>query len=209
MRIIILQFLFIILLLQCGDKNINNDDLPDVVLEFLKTEINQKGMDMRILNPPLPPESKNKKDYGSGIKPDSVINKLSPLKIYINDSISYEKKFKLKLNPINGFSFIKDSSLAQNSNPIYLDISHLDEKKGILLISIGDKTFFDSYESFRLNNDYGGIISFQNLYFSHNGTKAYFEVNYFKGPLNASFVAIFAEYKNGKWHFKSELISIA
>ncbi len=202
---LILVYLFIFLL-KCNEKTTKNHE-TDVVLDFLKKEINQKGMDMRIYNPPAPPESKNEKDYVTGIKPDSVINKLSPLKIYINDSISYEKKFKLKLNPINGFSFIKDSSLPKNSNPIYLDISHLEEKKGTLLISIGDKTFFDSYESFRLNDDYGGIISFQNLYFSHDGTKAYFEVNYFKGPLNAVFFAVFATYENGKWTFKTEDIS--
>jgi hypothetical protein len=165
-------------------------------------------MDMRIYNSPLPPELKNKKNYVAGIKPDSIVNKLKPLIVYINESIIYEEKFKIKMNPIQRFEFIKNNYLTRSKNSIYLDIKTIEDKKGIILTSIGDKEFYDTYESLRLNDNYGGIMSFQNLFFSKDGSKAYFEINYFKGPLNSSFIAVYAEYNNGKWHFKSELISI-
>lgn len=207
MRLIFLCFL-VIISFQCVEKTKQNNK-PNVILEFLTKEINQKGLDIRVLNPPLPPELKGKTDYVSGIKPDSLINKLEPLILHINDSIIYDELFKTKMNPIEGFEYLKTDTFPKNKNSIYLNISTVKDKKGIVLKSINDKAFYENHKSERLNDNYGGLMCFRNLFFSKNQQNAYFEIYYYKGPLEAIFLAVYAEYKNSKWHFKSELISFS
>tara|TARA_R110000796_G_C14545718_1_gene433378 strand:+ start:715 stop:1338 length:624 start_codon:yes stop_codon:yes gene_type:complete len=207
MRIIYI-FIVALIFFQCTDEDKKNK-LPNVIYEYINTEISQKQLDYRIYNPPPPPELYNKDNPSIGLKSDSIISGLKPLVIYINDRIIYDKEFKIKKDTSIEFSFLGKEPFQINKKSIDLDISSVENKKGVKLKSIEDKFFYDNYKSFRQNDNYGGLISFQNLYFSKERDKAYFEINYFKGSLNATLVAVYAVFKNGSWHFKSELISFS
>ena len=90
-----------------------------------------------------------------------------------------------------------------------MNLNILKNRNSIVLESIHADNFFELYPNIRFNNDYGGMLSFQNLFVSKDGKKAYFEVIYFKNRLNAQKSAIYAEFRNSKWIFKSEIISIS
>lgn len=95
-----------ILILGCRSENklINN---TEAVQAFIDSKINQRSFDIRIFDPPPPPELQDSIGHQGRVKPDSIIKKLPPLQVYINSSIIY--------NPNQDTT--KDSYL-ENSKPI-------------------------------------------------------------------------------------------
>lgn len=187
---------------QCS-KPIDNHN--EVIIQFLNEQ-----KDPRMYVPPPPPGSNDSTYYNGKRKADSIISNLEPLIIYVNDSIRYSATIQLKTDFPEGFNFIQEIPISSDQAE-HIDISTL-STDGI------DDPYFQSIQPSEIENilsrvryedNYGGIISFYNLVFSENQDKAYFEVHYFMGKLNASNHAIYAEFKNGKWTFKSQLLSIS
>ncbi len=205
MRLVLFSFFLALFSIQC--KNINlKENNTQVVLQYLDQEIKQRGMDMRIGIPPPPPGINDSVILPGRMKPDSVINKLSPLNVYIQDSITYFDHYNLIIEPIEGFTFINEAKRASNK-AISLDISALKPRKGIILHSISRQSFDELLDNIRLDEDYGGLVSIKNLFISKNGDKAYFEAVYFKSKHKAATYNVYAEIINGKWDFKSEQIT--
>lgn len=204
---LIFTFFCLLILINCKKEATKNHSLT-VILAYLDSNVSQKKFDIRIYNPLPPPELKDSINNGGRIKNDSVINSLEPLLIFINDSILYSSNFKLKKESIVDFIFIKERSKSKKQS-VFLNINSLKERKGILLKSIKQDEFEKKHPDIYLDDNYGGLLSFQNLFISENGKKAYFEVNYFKEKLNSSTYAVYAEFKNEQWVFKPEMISIS
>lgn len=174
---------------------------------YLENNINNIRYDIRIFDPPPPPEWQDSLNHNGRIRPDSVIKNLKPLKIYVNIDIEYDSGFISDIKPIKGFSFVNDISPYMASQS--LDSTYFSKKQGIILEFISKKDFFLKYERIQHNEDYGGLVSFRNLIYSEDGKKAVFEFSYFKGKLNASTSIIYAEKQDGTWIFLSEPISIS
>ncbi|MCF8714802.1 hypothetical protein JM658_08170 [Joostella atrarenae] len=144
------------------------------------------------------------------MKPDSIIKNLKPLEIYIGDSIQYDSIFKLKTAIPENFSFIEKKTSIASRQPFAINFSSINvSRKNTILHSIELKEFMKILPSIRYNDNYDGLITFRNLFFSSNGKKAYFEIYYFKGKQNAGSRAIYAEWRNGKWEYQSLPISIS
>ncbi|WP_417359099.1 hypothetical protein [Galbibacter sp.] len=158
---------------------------------------------------PLPPPDMHDSTYYEGkMKPDSVIRNLKPLTVYINDSIRYDSAFKPKMDFPVGFSFVKEISTSLTP-AVYIDINSILRSKEVIIRSIQSSEIENILSTVRYRDNYGGIISFQNLLFSKDQKKAYFEVHYFKGKLNASTYVVYAEWRNGKWKYQLKQLSIS
>lgn len=205
-----LTFSFIILLIFMSCKpSASKNKSASIILDYINSTVTQENYDTRTYNPPPPPELKENNHQEGAFKQDSIINKLDPLHLFISDSIVFSKTLMYKKTDHDKrFSFLKNrAKTAKNS--LYLDISTFKERKGIVLERMNDTQFFNRYPEMKYENNYGGFLSFHNLIVSKNGEKAYFEVLYFKHKLNASTYVVFAEFRDGKWTFKSEVISIS
>ncbi len=205
MRLVL--YFSILLFLTCCRSGVTKKDNTSVILDYIDLNVTQKNYDTRIYNPPPPPELKDSIGHGGIIKDDSIINKLEKLKIFINDSIRFSENLTYKNEDlVKEFLFLEN---IHRSISIPLDVTNLKERKGINLESVYVNKFLKLYPKIRLENNFGGLLNFQNLFISKNGKKAYFEVSYFKQKLNTVTYAIFAEFKDGQWIYKSEIISIS
>lgn len=201
-----LVFAFLsLLILLCCHKRVKENDSTSIILAYLDSNVTQKKVDIRVYNPLPPPELKESVNNGGEVKNDSIIKNLVPLRIFINDSIRYSRNFIPPKKDFKDFSFTKKSI----ENAVFLNIKSLKERKGIVLESINYVEFSKLYPEIYLDDNYGWLISFENLFVSQDGKKAYFEVIYFKNRLNTQKSTIKAEFKKGKWVFKSEMISIS
>tara|TARA_R110000868_G_scaffold411447_2_gene704011 strand:+ start:646 stop:1266 length:621 start_codon:yes stop_codon:yes gene_type:complete len=204
-----LIFCFFILINLSSCQHTTNKNNLNAILAYINSNVKQNKFDIRIYNPPSPPESKENLAHGGNIKHDSIIAKLEPLHLYISDSIQFDKNFLYKnRDSIKGFSFLK-GVINSKKQSIFLNLNILKNGKNIVIEPIGTDKFFELYPDIRFNNNYGGMLSFKNLFVSKDGNKAYFEVIYFKHRLNAQKSAIYAEFKNNIWVFKSRMISIS
>jgi len=199
-------FIFVIILMQSCSDTVQQAD-PEVIYVYIETYINNRKFDTGLYDPPPPPELQDITGHSGRIKPDSIINKLKPLKVYINPIVSYDSILSpLKTNFSEDFSFIDE----EQNTPIWLDLNKFSKKKGVTLLTKQKDEFFSNYEILRLKNRYGGYVGFQNLYCSKDKQEAYFEVYYFKGRLNAANYAVFCiKQKDGTWIFESQLLSIS
>lgn len=201
-------YLFILINFSSCHNTTNKNNLS-AILAYIDSNVKQKKIDIRIYNPPSPPGSKDNLIHKGSIKHDSTIAKLEPLHIYISDSIQYDKNILYKnRDSIEGFSFLKNV-INSKKKSIFLNLNTLKSGENIILEPIDVDKFFEIYPSIRFDNNYGGILSFKNLFVSKDGNKAYFEVIYFKNRLNAQKSVIYAEFKKKKWFFSSEMISIS
>src|SRR5690606_10412649 len=182
MRLITIFLLIIVLSSHCSKTNINQNG---VIIQFLSEQFNNKK-DFRMYTPPPPPDMNDSTYYEGKLKPDSVIKNLKPFIVYVNDSIRYDSVFKSKMDFPAGFSFVK-SIYTSSKQAVYLDISSISRKgnKEVIVQSIESSEIENILSRVRYNDNYGGIINFQNLFFTENGEKAYFEVQYYQGKLNA------------------------
>lgn len=205
---LVFYFIILVLLTNCNHKAKDYDN-PSIILVYINSTIISENYDIRIYNSPPPPELKDSINLFRSIKQDSLTKNLKPLRIFIGDSILFTKTLNYKKKSFNKeFSFLKN--ITENAKQsIYLDISPLIKQKGIILESINKHLFFKNYPNIEFEDDYGGFISFQNLFISENRKKAYFEVNYFKHNLNSVSYVVFAEFQDGEWRFQSEIISIS
>lgn len=199
-------FIFFTLLIQaCSDANQQAN--PEAIYAYIETHINQRKYDTRLYDPPPPPELQDSVRHSGRIKPDSITNKLKPLRIYINPIVDYDTIVpQVKSNSIGDLSFIGE----RQNIPLRIDSNQFSKKEGITLLATQQDEFFSTYKELYLDEGYGGFVSFHNLYCSKNGQNAYFEVSYFKGRLNATTYAVFCtKQKDGTWTFKSQLLSIS
>jgi len=206
MRIIKYTFLILVLLNACN-TDVSKQVEQEVILDYIEARIAQNGNDPRLSYPPPPPELWDSLGKSGRRKPDSVIAKLKPLQIYINRTIKYDSVFEpFEVEP--GYEFLND---VNNTGPrqVNLDISEIPAVTRIDLKSIDRDDFFEIYESIRLDDEYGGLISFKNLYYSENGNRAYFEIVVFVAGLDGSVRAVYAEFIGGEWEFKIIPISIS
>ena len=206
---LIFYFFILLYLSSCQPRRASENDGISIILDYIDSNVVQKKFDIRIYNPPPPPELKDSINHRGSIKKDSIIKNLVPLRIFINDSIQFSKNLIYKnTDSVKGFSFLKNI-IPHKKKSFFLDISRLKKHEGIILESHNSDVFFKIYPNIRVENNYGGFLSFQNLFLSKNGKKAYFEVNYFKHRLNTAIYAVFADFKDGKWEFRSRTISIS
>lgn len=206
MRLIFYSFITI-LIFGCKQGIKNTNDL-EVISAYIELNLNREKFDLRIYNPPLPPEE-DSTNYEVGIKHDSILDEIGELKVYLNSEIVFEREFKIDLqDSIKSFLQLK-----KEFRPILepQTIQRLDfrKKQGIKLEIVDRDKFLKIYPDIKFNDNYGGLLSFQNLYFSNDGKKAYFEIVYFKSRLNSSTKAVFAEFKSGEWFFNSYMLSIS
>jgi len=207
MRAIILHLFILFAFLIQACSNSAQQANPEAIYAFIEANINQPEHDIRLFDPPPPPELQDSIGHKGRIKPDSIINRLSPLRIYINPVVEYDSILS------SGHAMAKEdlSFIDKNQNfPIRLDPNQFLEKKGVLLLSIEQEEFFSSEKVLFRDEGYGGFVSFYNLYCSNDGQKTYFEVSIFKNRLNAAtYAVICTKQKDGKWEFKSQLLSIS
>ncbi len=204
---LIFYSLITILIFGCRQRIKKTNDL-EVVTSYIELNLNREKFDLRIHNPPLPPE-KDSTNYVVGIKHDSILNEMDELKVYLNSEIVFEREFKIDLqDSIKSFLQLKKEfrPMLESQTIQGLDFR---KKQGIKLEIVSKDKFFKIYPDVKFDNSYGGLLSFQNLYFSNDGKKAYFEIVYFKSRLNSSTIAIFAEFKSGKWFFNSYTLSVS
>ncbi|MBS9464021.1 hypothetical protein KIM67_16485 [Flagellimonas sp. 389] len=175
---------------------------------FIEDKINQREFDIRIYDPPPPPELRDSIKHNGQIKPDSIIERLAPLHIYINESITYDNVFKPKVVPDKDFDFIDSKKKKKGGE--FLEVKSITKKKGIILNSFSSNDFLQLYELVNLQKGYGGFVTFKNLYYSEDGRKAYFEFILYRRRLNSSTAIIYAEKRNdGSWKFKMKAVSIS
>lgn len=199
-------FIFFTLLIQAC-SNINQQPNPEAIYAYIETHINQRKYDTRLYDPPPPPELQDSVRHSGRIKPDSIKYKLKPLRIYIDPIVDYDSILpQEKSDPMEDLSFIDE----RQTIPLRIDSTQFSEKEGITLLAVEQDEFFSTYKELYLDEGYGGFVSFHNLYCSKNGQKAYFEVSFFKGRLNAATYAVFCtKQKDGTWEFESQLLSIS
>lgn len=201
------RYIIVLLLISgCRGKNSFQDNTL-VVQAFIESKINQRSFDIRIFDPPPPPELQGSIGHQGQVRSDSIIKKLSPLQVYINSSIVYDSNF----NPNQDTT--KDFYL-ENSKPVNggrdLNIEGLKKKRGVILNSTTAEKFFEVYPSINLKEGYGGFVSFKNLYYSEDGKKAVFQFTYYRRKLNSSTSIVYAEKQNdGSWEFTLEIVSIS
>jgi hypothetical protein len=207
MRIIRILLITIIctILYSCTNK-VSLGNKTDVVIEFLIYSLSKNKLDSRMYNPPPPPEVAD--SLYEEKKHDTIIKSLKPLKIYLNSNILRDSSFKHINKPPKGFHFLKKLSTSKNYK-LPLKNNLLKNSSPIIFIPTTDDDFTRRYDSIRFMEDYGGLISFQNLIFSEKGKKAYFEISFFKSKLNASTSAVYAEWVDGNWKFIVIPISIS
>lgn len=201
---LIFSIFFLFGLLSCESRSSSSD--LNVLVEYLQSNIEQNKFDIRFYNPPLPPELKHNRTQK---KHDSIIAKLMPLKLYIADSVTYENN--LSYDHVDSIidSIFLNKTLVYKSKHFPLPLSISNDYEKINLKSIGRLKFFNIYPDIKLNDDYGGLIYFKNLYMSKDGKKSYFEVNYFKHELNSASYIVYGQYVNNAWVFKSKLMTIS
>lgn len=201
MRLIILIITGLILNGCNSDKNHLNN--KDIIYSFLKEKLDAGVFNSMGLVPPAPPEGHN-----DLVKPDSIKKNLVPLIVYVADSLNYDEKFIINIEYPRDFVFIKKAQ-RKSKKTLDVDFNTLNYNNTVQFKFTGREHFFDSLDILKSQNNYGGLLSFDNLFFSDDGSRAYFEVTYFKGKLNSSKAAIFATFKNGKWTFETLTISIS
>ncbi|MDF0706707.1 hypothetical protein [Flagellimonas okinawensis] len=196
---------FTLFALSCTPEGQRSD--LEVINAFIEARINQQKSDIRIYQPPPPPELQDSLGVDGRTKPGSIINKLPPLTIYINPVIEYNKEpIAITDNSLGDLSFIGDvRPTVRRLNSI-----HFSQKKGVSLQLIDSGDFFASYKKLRQKSGYGGYYSFQNLYYSKNLQKAYFKISHYKGKLGGSTYAVLCtKNMDGTWTFKMQLLSIS
>jgi len=146
MRIITYCFISFILIMSCG-VNSQFQDNSAVIQDFIDAKINQRTFDIRIFDPPPPPELQDSIKHEGRIKSDSIIERLTPLQVYIDSVIEYDNTFEPKTISIKGFEFI-DSKREKGGNVI--DTGSLTKKKRINLNWISSEDFFNIYKSINL-----------------------------------------------------------
>ena len=207
MRVIIYCFVILFFIQNCTVKSQFLDNTL-VVQNFIETKIDQRTFDLRIFNPPPPPELRDSIKHDGQIRPDSIIESLAPLQVYVNRSIDYDNAFKAKVKPAKGFEFI--GSKKKNKGGGFLEVENFTKKKGIILHSFSSDDFDGLFKSVNLQEGYGGFVSFKNLYYSEDGKKAYFEFIFYRRKLNSSTSIIYAEKQDdGSWKFNMETVSIS
>ncbi|NKI25507.1 hypothetical protein HCG49_02900 [Arenibacter sp. 6A1] len=208
MRIIIfLIFLSILAPIFNGCNKTQEKTGLEAINAYVENNVNNIRYDIRIFDPPPPPEWQDSLKHNGRTRPDSVIKHLKPLKVYVTIDIEYDSAFISDLKPVKGFSFVKDIKPYKAS--LSLDSTSFSKKQGIILEFLSRKDFFLKHERIQHEEDYGGIVSFRNLICSVDGSRAVFEVSYFKGKLNASTAIVYAEKQDGTWIFHSKPISIS
>lgn len=205
MRLIIC-FCLLLSFIRC--ENVSDINDLNIILAYIDVNIKENKFDARIYSPPNPSELDNSITENKRIKHDSIISKLEPLQLYISDSILFDKTLIFR-DSIKNFFNSKDYGVISKKRNIYLNLSSLNYGKRIVLKPINENKFYTLFPKIKLNDNYGGLISFDNLHVSKDGTKAYFEVTYFKHKLNASSYVVFAYYVNKQWEFKQKLITIS
>jgi len=201
----LLLILFALLIQAClGTDRQRN---PEAIYAFVETHINQREHDIRRYDPPPPPELRDSVGHNGRMKPDSVLYRLKPLRIYINPIVNYDSIIPGGAGiALGDLPFVEESQNFQ----LRLDPNRFLKKEGVLLLSTEQDVFFSMDKGLLVDEGYGGFVSFQNLYCSRDGQKAYFEFSIFKGSLNAATYAVNGEkQKDGTWEFKSQLLSIS
>jgi hypothetical protein len=93
---------------------------------------------------------------------------------------------------------------------IKLNGMSFDRKDGINIEFLSSEAFSKKQRIIQFDEDYGGFLSFKNLYYSKDSKKAIFKIDFYKGRLNSSSSIIYAEKQSdGIWKFESELLSIS
>ncbi|MDO6471002.1 hypothetical protein [Maribacter sp. 1_MG-2023] len=186
------------------EKSIN----PDAINVYIGDYINNQKYDIRLYDPPPPPQWKDSLKHIGRMKPDSIVSNLVPLKIYIDLEIKFDSNFLHDQKLKRDFSFMDNNEFPAKN--FLLEKIKFDEKKGVELEFLSSEEFFKKQDKIQFNEDYGGFISFRNLYYSKDGKKAVFEMNFYKRRLNSSSSIIYAKkLSDGSWKYQSELKSIS
>ncbi|WP_339142304.1 hypothetical protein [Croceitalea sp. MTPC5] len=187
------------------DKETGN---PEVIQAYIEEYVNNRTNDIRLYDPPPPPEWKDSLQHKGRRKHDSVLQNLKILRVYVNHHVAYDtiipahRKFKVDDD------FMKKPLVVNKG--FLLDHTAFSKKDGIMLAFISSDEFFENYEENQRKEGYGGFFSFKNLYYSKDGKKAIFEMNFYKRKMNGSSSVIYAEKDDdGTWKFQSELKSIS
>ena len=124
-----LIFCIIILIFLIGCQNTTDKKNSNVILAYINSNVEQNKFDIRIYTPPSPPDSMNTSIQGGSIKHDSIIAKLTPLHLYISDSITFDDNFLYRhTDSINEFFFLKDA--VNSKKKIYLfEPKHFEKQK--------------------------------------------------------------------------------
>ena len=178
----------------------------EVINAYITEFVNNRKYDMRLYDPPPSPWQDSIKHNGRR-RPDSIIEKLEPLRIHLGIEIDYNT-VNHDPHPIKGFEFAEDPH-RHSRKSLFLKTS-FPKKKGIILEFLPAADFFAKYKRIRYTEGYGGFISFKNLYCSDDGKKAVFEMYFFKGRLNSSTSIMYAKKQpDGSWEFQNVMISIS
>ena len=183
--------------------------IPEVVIHmYIEEYVNNRKNDIRLYEPPPPYELQDSLRHKGRMKPDSIIANLKPLKVYVNLEVKYDSVFIVYKKPKIGYDFIK--KIKPNKKKIILKESLFDKKQGVVLEFSMSKAFFKKHKKIQYDEGYGGFVSFRNLYYSEDGKKAIFEIDYYKRRLNSSSSIIYAEKQSdGTWEFQSESLSVS
>lgn len=98
------------------------------------------------------------------MKPDSIINKLPPLKIHIDPLVIMIPFFPGKWIPMEVPSFIDK----KQNTPTKLDSDQFSKKEGILLRTMEPEEFNSTQRAPYHDEGYGGLVNFHKLYRSKN-----------------------------------------
>ncbi len=185
-----------------------NPENPEVINAYIDEYVNNQKYDERLYEPPPPPEWQDSLQHNGRIKPDSIIENLKPLKIFINYEVKYDSIFLFDGKLKKGFRDIEN--IGELRKDIRLNGMSFDKKKGINLEFLSSEAFFKKHRIIQFDEDYGGFLSLKNLYYSKDSKKAIFKIDFYRGRLNSSSSIIYAEKQSdGTWKFESELLSIS
>ena len=194
-------FLSFFLVLQACNTKVEQAVKADVILKYIELHMAQTHLDPRLYNPPSPPELWDSLGRLGSKKPDSIIKKLKPLQVFVTKVVQYDSVFEPWKSPKPGYDFLSEPSKT-GPKEVILDLAQIPKVKGMVLEGVSKEEFMEKYESIKLDYDYGGLYSFVNLFYSDDGKKAYFEVKYFKGKLDASSKAVYAQFIEGAWEYE-------
>ena len=186
-----------------GDIPVNLEPIDSYINQF----VNNKKYDPRLYDPPTAPW-RNIEQHNGRMKHDSILKNLSPLTNYINLEVKYDAEVKFGNKPKIGFEFIEDIKPLRKN--LYLKGGSFDKEEGIVLEFLSSEDFFKKHKKIQYQEGYGGFTSFRNLYYSEDGKKAVFEMDFFKRRLNSSSSVIYAEKQiDETWTFYIEMKSIS
>lgn len=207
MRVVISFFIvFVYILIFNGCAISQNQSNSDVINQYIEEYVNNNKYDIRLYDPPPPPELQDSIGHNGRRKPDSIANKLKPLKIYVNAMVKYDSAVDINIK--KRFSFV--NKIKPYGNDFLLEKTVFSKKPGIILEFLSSEAFFNKGEKIQYDENYGGLVSFKNLYYSKDKKKAFFVFSIYHSKLNSSTSAIYAQKEDdGTWTFKSVLISMS